>query len=340
MSDITAQTIFFKQLKEKIPAHLSMAEEIGDLLNISTDSAYRRIRGEKELSFTELQKIVTHFDESIDLALRSASDQEIRFRYNPLNSETFNLSDYISFAYETVKNFAKNDSCEMIYAAKDIPIFHYFLTDEIAAFKIFVWQKTLLDFPGFEDRLFSFDNIDDKILTTGKKLLAEYNRFPSVELWNLETIHSTLLQIEFYSESELFQNPKDALILLTKLEEYIHHIKSQAVHGYKFCIGQEKAASSGSLKMYYNEVILCDNTMLATIDDIKVSFLTHNALNFLTTTNARFCDTTEKYFASLIRRSSLISIDGEKQRNNFFAGLHARINKSKEKVLYMLKRFE
>ena len=40
------QKQFFTQLKGRLPQHLSMVDEIAELLNISNDSSYRRIRGE------------------------------------------------------------------------------------------------------------------------------------------------------------------------------------------------------------------------------------------------------------------------------------------------------
>ena len=45
MNPATIQLLFFQHLKSKMPAHLSMVEEVAELLGISIDSAYRRIRG-------------------------------------------------------------------------------------------------------------------------------------------------------------------------------------------------------------------------------------------------------------------------------------------------------
>ena len=51
------QQALFQQVKDQLPGHLSFVDEISDLLEISNDSAYRRIRGEKELSLKETQKV-------------------------------------------------------------------------------------------------------------------------------------------------------------------------------------------------------------------------------------------------------------------------------------------
>ena len=50
------QRKFFEKLKEDYLGKMSLPEELAQLLDISTDSAYRRIRGEKLLHFNEINK--------------------------------------------------------------------------------------------------------------------------------------------------------------------------------------------------------------------------------------------------------------------------------------------
>lgn len=332
-----AQQLFFQQIKERLPQHLSLVEEVEELLEISQDSAYRRIRGEKELSLGELQKLMGHFQVSADFALNATSDNEVNFKYNALNSKTFNLFDYVTSAYNSIKTFSSHPQLEMMYACKDIPIFHYFMIDELAAFKMFVWQKTLLGFPEFEKENFSLDKTDPQLLEVGKKFLAEYNKFPSSELWNEDTISSILHQIEFYSEAGLFEKPEEAFIILDKLEEYLKHISKQAELGLKFEVGKEPSVNAKEFRLYHNEVVRTDNTILALIGEKKLTYLTHCAINFLTTTNEKFCNVTHDWMSNLIKRSSLISKVSEKQRNQFFGALFSQLKKTRERVKYLLE---
>ena len=73
------QKLLFQQIKSKLPANISFAEEISDVLNISTDSAYRRIRGEKTVSFEELQKLCIKFHLSLDQMLHTNSNATLFF---------------------------------------------------------------------------------------------------------------------------------------------------------------------------------------------------------------------------------------------------------------------
>ena len=60
------QQKLFTLLKSKMAEETTAAEEIAALLNISTDSAYRRMRGVKTLSIDELQTLCVHYKVSLD----------------------------------------------------------------------------------------------------------------------------------------------------------------------------------------------------------------------------------------------------------------------------------
>ncbi len=66
MESTGAQQIFFGHIKGLLPQHISFVDEIAEVLNISNDSAYRRIRGEKSITLEEIKKLCTTFKISLD----------------------------------------------------------------------------------------------------------------------------------------------------------------------------------------------------------------------------------------------------------------------------------
>src|SRR6187551_1231690 len=88
------QKLLFQTIKSKLPANLSFAEEIADVLNISTDSAYRRIRGEKTVSFEELQKLCIRFQLSLDQMLHSNSNVTM-FYGSWVDEVNFDMDKYL-----------------------------------------------------------------------------------------------------------------------------------------------------------------------------------------------------------------------------------------------------
>jgi hypothetical protein len=61
-----AQKRFLDEVKRKIPGNVSLAEVIADDLNISNDSAYRRIRGDTHLTLAECVVLCSKYNVSLD----------------------------------------------------------------------------------------------------------------------------------------------------------------------------------------------------------------------------------------------------------------------------------
>ena len=53
----SAQLVLMQRLKEALPPNISLVDALADLLEVSNDSAYRRIRGETALSIEEIAAI-------------------------------------------------------------------------------------------------------------------------------------------------------------------------------------------------------------------------------------------------------------------------------------------
>ena len=51
------QQELFQVIKKNIPANVSATDEIARVLDVSVDSVYRRMRGEKTISLDELHKL-------------------------------------------------------------------------------------------------------------------------------------------------------------------------------------------------------------------------------------------------------------------------------------------
>lgn len=66
MSESELQQQLFLAIKSRLATDASVADEIAALPGIITDSVYRRMRGEKALTYDELYKIATQYRISID----------------------------------------------------------------------------------------------------------------------------------------------------------------------------------------------------------------------------------------------------------------------------------
>jgi len=322
------QTLFFNHLKQQLPEHLSLVDEVAEVLSISNDSAYRRIRGDKALSFDEIQKLAIRFRVSLDQFLHLQGNT-LTFSGNYINRQNFDFKTYLQSILNQLTYFSSAQRKELFYLNKDFPIFHHFLFPELAAFKCYFWGRYNLNYLEYNKGQFLIDDFMPVFESVGKKISDRYLEIPSTEIWNIDCINTTLRQINFYGESKLFKSHQDLITVLHCLEKSIDHIEEQAARGYKFPYKKPQDAGA-KYNVFINEFFLGDNMVAVELDDVKLVFVNHNVLNYIQTTDSTFIDYTFDTLHTLLRKSTLISEVGEQDRENFFDTLRERIDASKK----------
>ncbi len=337
MKDTSVQNIFFNQIKDRLPNNLTLVDGVADALNISNDSAYRRIRGETALDFDEISVLASRYGISLDGLVKSESDT-VAFRYRPLDEKLFSFENYMETTLEDLEQITAKDNPEIIYVANDIPFFQLFGIPEVAAFKFFVWTKTILNYVQHKGKKLNLnEGITEKAQDLGLRLVEAYCKIPSIEIFHAGSLESTLNQIEYYHVSGLFNNKKDSMLLCDKMSELVEHMQRQAELGVKFPYGQELPEGilemrSGNYQLYYNEVLATDNTVLARSGDFKMAYLTNNGHNSLMTTNPGFYDNTNRAVQNLLSKSALVSGTSEKERNRIFSRFQEKIDELRSMI--------
>lgn len=325
MSQLTGvdsiQSAFLDQIRNRIPANIALADELAELLSISRDSAYRRIRGETVLSLEEVKKLYDRYGVSLDAILSPASDMAL-FHHRALTTE-YTLERWLNSLAKNLELVNSFTGKEMIYAAKDIPIFHYFRLPAMANFKMFFWLKTVIKDPHFAQQQFHPNAIPKELLAAGARVWKLYSTVPSTEIWSDEAINDMLKQIEFYHECGYFSEPGQPLALCDTLIQLLTIVKEEAADG--------KKTDGAPYKLFENEILIGDNTVFARMDATRVVYINYNTLNLLTTLQQSFCEKTERYLDNLVRNSIQISATAEKERNKFFNKMKERIEAFKAK---------
>ncbi|MBK8605501.1 MAG: hypothetical protein IPN82_01295 [Chitinophagaceae bacterium] len=288
------QQQLFSFLKDSIPPHLSLVDELCDLLNLSHDSVYRRIRGEKPITLAELKIICEKYHISLDQLLQ-LENESVLFDAPGLNVMPAEFSDYLNAVLNQFKYFNSFTTRDMHYLCKDSTIWNFYLFPELAAFKTFFWSKTINNQAALSNKMFSFEEFPyHDCFLLGQQVLKEYNQIPSVELWNLESMHSTLNQIAYY---------KDA-----------------GIYAWRY-----RCLVPGIYSIFINELILGNNTMVINLDGKKLSMVTYSVFHYLFTKDPRFSTKVMASFDTLLNRSTLVSKTGEKDRNRFFNNIREKI---------------
>jgi hypothetical protein len=203
------------------------------------------------------------------------------------------------------------------------------LSEPFFAFRYFFWNKSITSSPDYATKGFSLNCLTPEVKAIAEDMAKTYCRIPSTEIWNTEAVNSIILQVEYYKEMGIFSSAADIKAVYDSVEETLYHLKEQADCGVKFYPGENPALKKQNLRLFYNRVVLGDNTILVTTDHIRTVFLNYNVLNYMITRDERFCAGIWDEMEMLIRRSTMISDTGEKQRNIFFNILLSKIEDRK-----------
>jgi len=328
MENNQLQITFFQFIKSKLPAHLSLVDELADVLDISIDSAYRRIRGEKMISLEEISKIAYRFKISIDQLLHLETSDAKVFTGNYVTPANFNFEAYLQKMLEAFIYLNSFKNRELIHFCKDVVIFYYFAYPELAAFKNFAWMKTILNFPHLAQQSFSADIFTSAELEISAEIAKQYSLIPGSELMNIGNIHTTLYQIEYYKTARKFRSESELKIIYEQLHKMIDHIEAQAEKGVKFMPGEKETSQSAQYNLFVNDFITGDNSYLATVEGNRISYLVHGHLNYLSTTNTEHTAYHYNFLKNIIEKSVSLSRSSEHLRSGFFYLMHEEIEKS------------
>ncbi len=325
------QKAFLKKLESVIPPNTSLAGELADILEISTDSAYRRMRGETALSLDEAALLCKHFNISLD-SLNEQQTGIVTFRYNLLNNNKDGFKLYLqSLLYDLKMIRAAKHNC-IVYACEDIPVFHNFNYPDMAAFKMFYWMKSILNVPDLQGEQFAVSKIPEEFYTIGKQIYENYANIPSIEIWTETTLQSTIKQIEFYFDAGVFKTDNDALTVCNSLRQELTEIQNQAEASHKFTENEKKMGEENKYTVYFSEIEITNNCVLVEMGDIKAVYLGHLTFNSMSTTNKVYTGITEEWQNSIIKKSTQISGISEKQRYQFFKKAFKQVDQLIQKI--------
>lgn len=322
-----AQQQLFELIKHQLGPSASLVDTIADLLGVSNDSAYRRLRGETLLNIDEMIVLCKQYKLSLDCL--QVSDV-VHFRYKPLPANNLSLKGYLDQILDELHLISGVDRKHITFTAEDCPIFHYFKYDLLTAFKLYYWDKSIVNSPRFNHKKFNPKLVEDELLKTAKSIHEVYEKIPCSEIWDEDTLDVVLKQIQFYWESGLFEEDAHALDVCDQLTEMLKDIQLDAE------LGTKERNPSGNSKisytLYRSEVTIGNNCIQVCLNDTQHIYFSFNTLNTMSTSNYAFCQEADVWIKNLIAKSTQISQTSEKMRHQFFNALHKRVNKLKDLI--------
>ncbi len=325
------QTYLFEQISKILPSSISLVDELAEVLDISTDSVYRRLRGETALSIFELEILCKKYKLSFD-SLCETVENSVTFDFNQINNEA-TYKNYLDSVYNEMKVVERTMKKHGIYAAKDMPLFYDFRFPLLSSFKVFYWMKSILNLESFQGVKFNPEIISNEIIELGQEVYNIYTKIPSIEIWTEVSPISLFKQIEFFWDAGIFQSKDDALSICDQVKELFLLVEKQAELGKKLDTKGNVVSLEKNYSLYWSEIEIGNNCILVEIDEEKIVYMGFNTFNKLSTRNKYFCNEIDIWVKNLIKKSNLISDVSEKQRYRFFKRLNEGLENTRNKIL-------
>ena len=315
------QEQIFDLIRNQLGPHLSLVDTLAEVLHVSKDSAYRRIRGEKNLDLQELETLADHFRLSIDYYLNPGSNV-VNLQYEIVGSPKYSFGDFLNNNLERLKVISQVEGSFISYSARDLPSFHYYRFPELAAFKMFYWHRTQLHDPNYEGLNFDLDHLPSELqshLGTANQMWQYYSCIDSEELWSPETSNTILRQILYYYEARIFKKASQAILLIDQYQALLSTIQKEAEQARRFSHQELGSAVGGHFSLYYNEESVMPNTIIVKIKEETMVFIGIDISTLMNTQDESFCKVIEGHHSRYKKKSTLLSGASEKVRNKLFS---------------------
>ena len=311
------QNRFLQKIEDILPANSSLASELSDILEVSQDSAYRRIRGETALTIDEVAKLCRHFKISFD-AFNDNEQGIVTFSYQLMDNARESFKKYLGSQLNDLHLIKNSKHHKIIYACEDIPIFYNYQYPSLGAFKMYYWMRSIMDIEVDDAAQFSLSSIGVETRNLGREIYETYIDIPSVEIWTETTFISVVKQIKYYWESGKFQSKDVAMEVIEDLEQQIEDIQKQAELGKKFIDHPDIPGRGSEFELYISDIELGNNTVLVDLGQTKLVYMGHMSFSTISTPNKLYVEATQEWLSSIIKKSTLVSGVSEKVRFQFF----------------------
>jgi len=320
------QKRLFEEIQKSLPSQYALVDIVSDVLNISMDAAYRRMRYVKLLDIEEVSALCAHFQISFDRLMNVRNIHQFDCIYRPIN---FSMpGDYLNYVHALSKNIEQlktADDSSLLMSATDIPVFHLISQNELTFFKLFTWAHSVYNYEGtFDDFLKEIEM--PEISGCFQKISRDYEIVPSSEIWTEDTVNTTLRLISYYDEICMFPNLDFPVLLCEQVLNILEKLQQWAENS---CKGK----NSTPFQLYVSEMDPENSYLLMKQSgqtNCLIKLYTINSLNVL---DQAFCRETEQWLTKLAKRSVPLCGNSEKERIKFF-------NAQKQKVRLLIGKIK
>ncbi|HRH99665.1 MAG TPA: helix-turn-helix transcriptional regulator [Saprospiraceae bacterium] len=337
MYEESTTSMIFNFIENRYYAEKSneMVDDLIGILNFSKSNIYKKIKGESTLTVNDLIKLSRHFRFSLDELFGLASGK-IDFNFPALEGNVKTPSDFVTQITAELDQLRFPDLV-LHYATKELPLFYYFSSPELAVFKLHVFYNLIWkdDKHAYTKFNLSHYKSDHYIQAKIKEIGFKYMSLNTVEYWNVHVLDNTLNQIEYFLQAGLFEDSETALLLIDEMIKLVHRIKLMIEQKNKTPLGFTDQ-SSGSTIIYHNEIVHTNNVIFLDSPVFQAVYNTYDNPNFMVSQSKELCAYTQRWITRLQKNSTPISEGTIRDQQYFVNKLLQQIEKQKTIINHLL----
>jgi hypothetical protein len=313
MNKKSAPLHFQEWLRGGIPMHRNAAQTVADVLDISLDAAYRRLRGQSPFTLQEGIQLAAEFGLSLD-TLAAAGKGQIVFELEGAGENQDNRTSNLERLLKMGQLLADDPEARIVHTQEDIIPFRMYGYPHLRAFKHAHWERLYEPDTGTMFNPTADDTHRDETAAGMHRL---YMRIPSLEVWSEYSLDSTLRQIRYDLETGHFADTADALAVTADLHLLLEDLQEQARLGRKH--------RENDFQLFWSEIAVFNGSLMVYAKGFQRVYAGHHTMHYLSTSNQEYCRQTAAWNDLLLRRSLNLTGYAEKLRYRFFRLLHQRV---------------
>ncbi|NBB89202.1 MAG: hypothetical protein GVX96_05400 [Bacteroidetes bacterium] len=287
-------------------------KELAEKLGLSTHALYKRLEGRTAFNMQEVAILINTYQMSYD---EMVIDDPFYAKVilNSQKAPVLSIEDYLLQLQHLIDTMIPFQEVQVTYAAAEVPIFYYFTRSYLGCFKLFIFAKHVWNISSLrvEDQ-FSMSLFSEALIEKMRNLWKGYRQLPSMEIWSPQIWLTTLSQIEYYIDRDLFFSKKEALQILMDIQAVILDMQTFILEGTK----TPKAQPKPSFHVLDNRLLYSNNLIRVSRPGQKMLFITHDNPNYLYSEEEELMAYTNIWFDKLLLASD--SLKRKKQIDDFF----------------------
>lgn len=294
--------------------NVKTVQYLSDLLNLSRESVYRRLKNEIPFSFHEIVIIASEIGMSIDEIVGYESKDRAFFDFKIFDNSG-SVERYSEMMNKIIEMFYKigNSEANTVLTMNRLPVALYVQSENLSKFHYYKWVHQTQDIP-FKTS-FSEYIIPSEIISIQKKYKYVYNSINNLTIvFDNNLFRSITNSIVYYYKCNLI-NEDEIILLKEELHQAIDMIESITKDK---MIDSDNQKSHPDISLYLSSLDIESNSLYFNSNTEECAYYWIHSLYPIYVYNKEICKKQKDWINSLLKYSTLISKCNENIRFDCF----------------------